>query len=79
MGAGRESHGKNLKKSGIFELFIPDIKEGDLYKFAVETAEGNILYKGGSLRKLCPKNVLITASVVTNIEHFQWDGSGLGR
>ncbi len=66
---------EKLKKSGIFELFIPDIKEGDLYKFAVETAEGNILYKADPYGNYAQKRP-DTASVVTNIEHFQWTDQG---
>ena len=66
---------EKLEKSGIFELFIPDIKEGDLYKFAVETAEGNILYKADPYGNYAQKRP-DTASVVTNIEHFQWTDQG---
>ena len=30
---------------GIYELFIPDVEEGDMYKYLIETEEGERLYK----------------------------------
>ena len=30
---------------GIFELFIPGVEEGDLYKYLIETKDGKRLYK----------------------------------
>ena len=30
---------------GIYELFIPGLKEGDLYKYLIETNDGRRLYK----------------------------------
>ena len=34
-----------LEKSGIFEGFIPGMGYGELYKYAIETQDGTILYK----------------------------------
>ena len=31
--------------SGIYDIFIPGLKKGDLYKFAIETKWGDILFK----------------------------------
>lgn len=67
----KENLMKKLETSGIFELFIPGIKEGDLYKFAIETASGEIIYKAdpyGNYSQMRPE----TASVVTDIDHFEW-------
>ena len=61
-----------VKKSGIFEAFIPGLKVGDLYKFAIETKSGDILFKAdpyGNESQLRPD----TASVVTDISGFEWD------
>lgn len=60
-----------LETSGIFELFIPGVKEGDLYKFAIETAGGDIIYKAdpyGNYSQMRPE----TASIVTDIDSFEW-------
>lgn len=62
---------EKLETSGIFELFIPGIKQGDMYKFAVETKNGDIIYKAdpyGNYAQMRPE----TASVVTDIENFEW-------
>ena len=34
---------------GIFELFIPGVEEGDLYKYLIETKDGKRLYKADRL------------------------------
>lgn len=34
-----------LGHSGVWETFVPDIEEGMLYKYMIETPEGEILYK----------------------------------
>lgn len=37
---------------GIFELFIPGVEEGDLYKYLIETKDGKAPVQGGSLCEL---------------------------
>ena len=62
---------KRLEPMGIFELFIPGVKEGDLYKFYIETPEGNKLYKAdpfANYAELRPGN----ASAVADINAFKW-------
>lgn len=34
-----------VQQSGIWDLFIPGVKKGDLYKFAVETSQGYTVLK----------------------------------
>ncbi|MDD7643315.1 MAG: 1,4-alpha-glucan branching protein GlgB [bacterium] len=56
---------------GIFELFVPGVMKGDMYKYIIETQEGNLLYKAdpyANQAELRPG----TASVVTDIDHFKW-------
>lgn len=56
---------------GIFELFVPGASEGDMYKFLIETKDGEKLYKAdpyANYAELRPG----TASVVTDINHFKW-------
>ena len=61
-----------VEKSGIYDGFIPDIKVGDLYKFAIETKNGDILFKAdpyGNGAQLRPE----TASVVTDLSGYEWN------
>lgn len=57
--------------TGIFELFIPGIEEGALYKYLIETKDGKRLYKAdpyANYAELRPG----TASAVADIDHFKW-------
>ena len=57
--------------SGIYDIFIPGLKKGDLYKFAIETKWGDILFKAdpyGNQSQMRPE----TASVVTDLSNWQW-------
>lgn len=56
---------------GIYTLFIPGIKEGDLYKFCIETQQGKRIFKAdpfANYAELRPG----TASIVTDISHLKW-------
>lgn len=62
---------KRLEPMGIYELFIPGVKEGDLYKFYIETQDGGKLYKAdpfANYAELRPGN----ASAVADIDTFKW-------
>ncbi|WP_425358165.1 1,4-alpha-glucan branching protein GlgB [Coriobacterium glomerans] len=39
------NHLKRILDSDIWEGFIADLKRGELYKFVIETEEGNLIYK----------------------------------
>ena len=58
--------------SGVWELFIPDLKQGDLYKYEIKTRYlGYIATKSDPFAfsaELRPR----TASVVWDLDHFQW-------
>jgi len=61
-----------LGTSGIFELFVPELKEGTLYKYAVTGPNGNTVMKAdpyGTAAEFRPGN----ASIVRNIEGFEWN------
>ena len=71
---GRIHPMKLLRDSGIYELFIPDVCEGSIYKFQILTRSGEILYKTdpyGNMSELRPHN----ASVVTDLFKFSWTDS----
>ncbi len=60
-----------LGSSGIWELFIPDIGAGEVYKYEIKDQNGNIYLKAdpyGFQHEIRPK----TASVVADINHFEW-------
>ena len=57
--------------SGIFTLFIRDVKEGDYYKYLIHTPYGEKLYKAdpfANYAELRPG----TASRVYDLNHFEW-------
>jgi 1,4-alpha-glucan branching enzyme len=60
-----------VKGSGVWELFIPQIAQKELYKYAIGTSSGEILYKSDPYAfysEVRPK----TASVVCNLEGYEW-------
>lgn len=65
---------KLLADSGIFEAFVPDLSVGELYKFAITTTTGKVLFKADPFAfygEYRPG----TASVTTDITGFQWADS----
>ena len=56
---------------GIYTCFVPGVKEGDLYKFCIETEQGKRIFKAdpfANYAELRPG----TASRVTDISHLKW-------
>ena len=68
---GRALQMRRLWDSGIFELFVPGITEGTLYKYEVK-AKGGLTYLKAdpyaNYAELRPSN----ASVVTSISGYEW-------
>ncbi|MCR4807351.1 MAG: 1,4-alpha-glucan branching protein GlgB [Lachnospiraceae bacterium] len=59
---------------GIYELFVPGIEAGAMYKYLIESAEGDKLYKAdpyANYAELRPG----TASIVTDLTTFKWSDS----
>ena len=57
--------------SGIWELFIPEVEEGAMYKYVISTQSGDTLYKAdpyGFWAEKRPGN----ASRVANIDNYKW-------
>jgi 1,4-alpha-glucan branching enzyme len=57
--------------SGIWDLFVPGIKEGERYKFEIKNEVGHIYEKSdpyGFQQEVRPK----TASIVTNLDTYTW-------
>ena len=59
---------------GIFELFIPGVEEGALYKYLIETKDGKRLYKADPYANYAEMRPG-TASAVADIDHFKWTDS----
>ena len=56
---------------GIYTCFVPGVKEGDFYKFCIETQQGKRIFKAdpfANYAELRPG----TASRVTDISHLEW-------
>ncbi len=56
---------------GVYELFVPGVKEGALYKYLIIAKDGSKHYKSdpyGNYAQMRPE----TASVVTDITKFKW-------
>src|SRR6202046_4620640 len=69
---GRVHTMRNRGASGIWELFIPGLGEGALYKFEIRSRYGNVVRLKadpyGFAAELRPKS----ASVVCNIDNYEW-------
>ncbi|WP_251386580.1 1,4-alpha-glucan branching protein GlgB [Mediterraneibacter agrestimuris] len=56
---------------GIYTKFVPEAKDGDLYKFCIETQQGKRLFKADPFANYAEVRPG-TASRVTDIEHLKW-------
>ncbi len=68
---GRVHQMRILEKSGIWELFIPGIENGEIYKYEIRTQDMRILEKADPFQfysELRPKS----ASVVWGLEGYTW-------
>ena len=60
-----------LEPLGIYEAFVPGLREGYMYKYLIETESGEYLYKADPFAFYAEKRPG-TASRVTDIDHFTW-------
>lgn len=68
---GRCHQMNRLGDTGVFELFIPEIAENEIYKFEIKIKGGMVVLKSdpyGFFSQLRPD----TASVIYNISGFEW-------
>lgn len=62
---------KPVSDGGIYELFIPGAKAGQMYKFLIVTPQGEAIYKAdpyANEAQLRPDN----ASIITDLTGFHW-------
>ncbi len=68
---GRIHQMNEVENSGVYELFVPNAKEGMAYKYQILTGDGEFIMKAdpyANRGELRPKN----ASVIADIEHYPW-------
>ncbi|MBP5426722.1 MAG: 1,4-alpha-glucan branching protein GlgB [Clostridiales bacterium] len=68
---GRRNPMRYRGKSGVWELFIPYVTSGELYKFEIRTSDNQLLVKSdpfANYSELRPK----TASIVYDLDNYNW-------
>jgi 1,4-alpha-glucan branching enzyme len=69
---GRANPMRSMGRSGVWELFVPGLKEGEKYKFEIHATEGFLRVKSdpfASFSELRPN----TASVLFDVNQYQWN------
>ena len=62
---------KPVSTGGVYELFIPEAKVGQLYKFLIVTQKGEVLYKADPFANEAQVRP-DTASRITDLNGFEW-------
>lgn len=68
---GRRHQMRRLGSHGIFEIFLPGVEQGAIYKYEVKTAGGAAMLKAdpyGTYAEVRPHD----ASIVWDTSHFEW-------
>ncbi len=68
---GRVHQMRALAQSGIWELFIPGIKHGEIYKYEIRTQDNNTIEKSDPFQfygEIRPKS----ASIVWDMDGYKW-------
>jgi len=69
---GRVHQMRALDRSGIWELFIPDLEEGEVYKYEIKTRGKRIIEKSDPFQFMAEVRPR-TASIVHGIDSYQWN------
>jgi 1,4-alpha-glucan branching enzyme len=75
---GRVHPMRNRGSSGVWELEVPGVEEGSLYKYEVRARDGRLFLKAdpyGFAMELRPGN----ASMVASVDGFEWQDAGWMR
>jgi 1,4-alpha-glucan branching enzyme len=62
---------RKLLGSGVWEIFLPAVHEGDHYKFEIKAAHGGILLKSDPFA-FFSQHGTATASIVFNLKRYGW-------
>ena len=71
---GRKHQMRKSSDVGVWELFIPELKVGEHYKYEIKNPAGHIYEKSdpyGFAQEVRPK----TASIVTDLDTYKWNDS----
>jgi 1,4-alpha-glucan branching enzyme len=68
---GRMNPMRRLLGSGVWELFLPEVREGAHYKFEIRTPSGALLLKSDPFAFFNQHGVE-TSSLVYNLERYRW-------
>lgn len=71
---GRQHPMRFIGASGVWEIFIPGVKSGDIYKYEIKTQQNEILLKADPFAfysEVRPQ----TASVIYDIDSYTWNDS----
>ena len=68
---GWDAAADRMEPLGIYTVFVPEAKDGQMYKYCIETQSGELIYKAdpfANYAELRPG----TASRITDISHLKW-------
>jgi 1,4-alpha-glucan branching enzyme len=68
---GRTNPMRMMGSSGVWELFVPNLKQGEKYKFEVRTHQDHIRLKSDPYA-LCNELRPRTASILSDIDRYSW-------
>src|SRR5437762_1447464 len=68
---GRVNPMRRLLGSGVWELFLPGVKEGAHYKFEIRTQTGALLLKSDPFA-FFNQHGISTSSLIYNLERYKW-------
>lgn len=72
---GRRHQMNRLDQSGVFQLFIPGVKAGDIYKYEIKV-KGDLTMLKADPYAFGAEFRPDTASIVRNIEQYKWNDEG---
>lgn len=68
----KEHEMKKISKNGIWELYIPSLKAGELYKYLITSQSSKELYKSDPYA-FSSQTMTETASIVYDMENYCWN------
>lgn len=71
---GRIHQMKRIEATGIFEIFIPDVKDGDEYQFEIKN-RGAVVYRRPDPYGFRSRDMAGDVSIVSNIGAISWEDS----
>ncbi|MEW4566663.1 1,4-alpha-glucan branching protein GlgB [Tautonia sp. JC769] len=77
---GRRHPMRNLGPTGLWEIFIPDLQPGEVYKYEIRSRYNNYLVSKADPYGFYAERRPQTASIVWDVDQFRWnDAEWMGR